>query len=193
MNVRPAHQPARFTFEDIDRMIDAGVFDQRTDRVEFIEGELRTMSPAGDEHDMLIQYLLEWSGDVTGEQYRFGCQQGVRLSKTQSMPEPDIFWLDVAHGRKRATPESVPLVIEVAASSLEYDLTVKQRLYAMENIPEYWVVDVATESIVVHRQPLSEFEDQSRYGTVETFKIGQSIAPLCQPEAALDLNWLFHG
>jgi Uma2 family endonuclease len=40
-------------------------------------------------------------------------------------------------------------VIEVAESSLAYDRSTKQRLYAETRIPEYWVVDCAAEAIEV--------------------------------------------
>ena len=35
------------------------------------------------------------------------------------------------------------LVIEVADSSLAYDLRLKSRLYALHGVPVYWVVDLA--------------------------------------------------
>jgi len=179
--------PVRFSLEDLERMIEAGIFDQRTGRIELIEGELRMMSPASYEHDDLIQCLNQWSFESSKKRFRIAVQQGLQLRLTQSMPEPDLYWIDARHKRdRRPTAEVVPLVIEVSVSSLAYDLGEKQRLYAMESIAEYWVVDPNTESVIVHRQPLSE-----RYATVTTFSIGQPLTPLCAADSNLDLQWLF--
>jgi Uma2 family endonuclease len=41
----------------------------------------------------------------------------------------------------------------VADTSLAYDRWTKLRLYAAAGIPEYWVVDCATETVEVHRGP----------------------------------------
>lgn len=178
--------PVLFTIDDLSRMIDAGVFVGRTGRIELIEGELRAMSPASEEHDDVVRYLDRWSQRVVGEQFHVAVQQGLRLLKTESMPEPDLYWVDASYRRGRPTPAVVPLVIEVGLSSLDYDLTVKQQLYAMEQIPEYWVVDPRSETIIVHRQPLG-----NRYAKVDTFGIGQTASPQCLTKATLDLHWLF--
>jgi hypothetical protein len=49
--------------------------------------------------------------------------------------------------------ESVALVIEVSDSSLDRDLGRKSVLYAAAGIPEYWVVDLAGERILIHVDP----------------------------------------
>jgi len=182
----PATMPVLFTVEDLNRMIGAGVFVGRPDRIELIEGVLRMMSPATEEHDDVIQYLIDWSQHVASGRYRIGSQRGIRLLKSESMPEPDVFWIDAAHRRGRPTSKVIPLVIEVAVTSMDHDLVTKQRLYAIEQIAEYWVVAPDTETVIVHREPVGE-----RYGKVETICIGQSVSPICIPEASLDLNWLF--
>jgi Uma2 family endonuclease len=145
-------------------------------------------SPAPEDQDDVIRYLTAWSNRVVGNRYQLAVQQGIRLLKTESLPEPDIFWVDASHRRGRPTPVNVPLIIEVTVSSQEHDLIVKQRLYAMEGIAEYWVVLPQSATIIVHRQPIGE-----RYANVETFGIGQAISPVCIPEATLDLEWLFRG
>ena len=50
-------------------------------------------------------------------------------------------------------------------TSLRMDLGPKARIYAAGRIPEYWVLDVQTREIVVHREPSgSEYEDVRRVG-----------------------------
>lgn len=97
------------------------------------------MSPVSDRHDLTILRLNTWSGQQqTDQQFEVGVQMGLRLRQTESMPEPDLFWIETGFG---ARPEIavVPLVIEVALSSLQYDTEDKARLYALEGLAEYWV------------------------------------------------------
>ncbi len=39
--------------------------------------------------------------------------------------------------------DSVALIVEISASTLDYDLLGKAAIYATAGIPEYWVVDIA--------------------------------------------------
>ena len=51
-------------------------------------------------------------------------------------------------------PADVLLVVEVADSSLAYDLGVKVPLYARHGIPEVWVIDATTRQTRVFREPV---------------------------------------
>ena len=184
----PVTTPVLFTIDAVNKMAEAGVFVGRTDRIELIEGVLTVMSPASEDHDDVIRYLTTWCQRHVGDRFQLCVQQGIRLLKTESLPEPDFYLVDAGHRRGRPTPAIVPLVIEVAVSSQEHDLVVKQRLYAMEQIAEYWVVLPESATIIVHRKPVGE-----NYSQVETFGIGQTISPICVPGASLDLDWLFRG
>ena len=53
---------ARLSLAEYDRMIEAGVFDQRRRRwLEFIRGEIREMTPIGSRHEVMVDKLAEWS------------------------------------------------------------------------------------------------------------------------------------
>jgi Uma2 family endonuclease len=45
------------------------------------------------------------------------------------------------------------LVVEVAETSLAYDLKTKATLYAAHGVPEYWVINASTLMTTVHTQP----------------------------------------
>ncbi len=184
----PVFRPFLFSVDDLTRMVDAGIFVGRTGRIELIEGELRNMSPASDGHDDIIRFLDKWSHRVVGENYFVAVQQGLRLLKTESMPEPDLYWVDVRHKRGRPTSAVVPLVIEVSISSLDYDLETKRRLYALDGIAEYWVVDSESETVYVHREPVD-----ASYSSIQVYQSPEQPAPQCLPDARLDLHWLFHS
>lgn len=45
------------------------------------------------------------------------------------------------------------LVVEVADTSLYYDLNTKASIYALYGVHEYWVINAVTLFTMVHRQP----------------------------------------
>src|ERR1700684_3465894 len=75
-----------------------------------------------------------------------------------SEPEPDLIVLnrDLSNFRSsNPSPQDLHLVVEVADTTLNFDLTVKAALYARAGIAEYWVPDVSGRRLIVHRQPKS--------------------------------------
>ncbi len=55
-----------------------------------------------------------------------------------------------AYGTARTRPL---LIVEIADSSVEYDLREKASLYATARIPEYWVVNSVDRVLEVFREP----------------------------------------
>jgi Uma2 family endonuclease len=178
------------TLTEYDRMIDRGAFDHLQRKIELIHGELIEMNPAGPLHDYLITYLSTWSGQQLDPTHTLlTSQTGLNLLDQASRPEPDLMWL--RKGNYRVTHPAagdVQLAIEVADSSLEYDLTEKRKLYASAGIIEYWIVDAAASVVHVFTNPKSE-----DYLTKQSFQIGDTIAPTVAPTAKLSLKDLFEG
>lgn len=178
------------TIADFDCMIAAGMFDPPNDRrVELIEGELREMSPVGNEHAEIVDLLNHWSFEViaTGKKFRVRCQQPLGIPELESVPYPDLAWVKEQNYREqKPTPDDVLLLIEVAQSSLRYDRGAKARLYAAAGIQDYWIVNVAAEQIEVHRQPTT-----TGYAETTVIEIGKKAKPLAFPKAALDVKKLF--
>jgi Uma2 family endonuclease len=52
--------------------------------------------------------------------------------------------------------EAALLIVEVADSSLSYDLTIKAPLYARFGVREYWVVEAWSLITHVHREPTAK-------------------------------------
>jgi Uma2 family endonuclease len=137
------------------RMGEAGILGPE-DRVELIEGEIIDMSPIGALHAAIVDVVARHFGRRAGESVFIRCQNPLRLDDV-SEPEPDISIL-----RPRADfyttshpgAADVLLVIEVAETSLAYDLGTKVPLYARHGIPEVWVIDAATRRIRVFRRPV---------------------------------------
>ena len=125
-----------------------------TDRVELIRGEIVEMSPIGPRHSAFVDTLTELLVTRLAGRATVSIQNPVVLSD-DSEPRPDLKILR-RRSYKQQTPEAddTLLLIEVAETSLAYDRSVKLRLYAEAGIPEYWVVDCATESVEIYRTPV---------------------------------------
>lgn len=157
-------------------------------RVELIRGEICKMSPIGPDHVEIVQRLNRWSHFSPAiAQVRISVQDPIDLVELDSVPQPDIAWLLPRDYRaNRPTPRDVLLIIEVAVTTLLDDLGEKCLLYAEAGIDEYWVVDVARQRIVVHRNP-----SLTGYQNIFERNCGESISPVAFPEARLDVDSLF--
>jgi Uma2 family endonuclease len=81
-------------------------------------------------------------------------------------------------------PEAL-LVVEIAETSLNYDLKMKSSLYAANGVPEYWVINAVTLQTTVHRHPT-----EKGYAASETLPADALLVPLLLPELAIALNEL---
>lgn len=154
---RTAPRRHRLTVSDFHRMGEAGIF-ATGDRVELIDGEVIDMSPIGALHAAIVALLTAFLCRSVGSGVIVWCQNPIRLDDS-SEPEPDIALLRPrADGYMSAHPgpEDVLVVIEVADTSLAYDLGMKVPLYARHGIPEAWVIDAATRQTRVFREPSTE-------------------------------------
>ena len=70
-------------------------------------------------------------------------------------------------------PGDVLLVVEVADTSIWYDAKVKAGLYAEFGIPEYWLLDIHKDVVVIRTDPAD-----GDYRQVETKRRGEAIQPL---------------
>ena len=153
----------RFSVEEYYLMAKAGIL-KEDDRVELIEGEIVEMSPIGSRHAACVRRLNQYLSQQVGSRALVSGQSPVRLGE-HSEPQPDIALLRPrADFYSTAHPGSadVLLLIEVADTSVEYDREVKVSLYAQAGIGEYWLVDLAGESIEVYQSPAPEGYRQVR-------------------------------
>jgi Uma2 family endonuclease len=174
---------ARLTLDQYDQMIRCGVFDGGPrQRLEFIRGEIREMTPIGSEHEEIVDRLVEWSFQSTSrKKVRVRVQESIGLPELESSPEPDLAWVvQRSYSRGRPTAADVLLVIEVAESSLAYDCGEKADLYAEAGIADYWVVNVPARTIEVRRDP-----EGGRYRTVRTCAGNDELRALCEPNLIL--------
>ena len=171
------------TLAEYDRMIAAGAFEPREQHhVELIHGEIREMTPIGSEHEVVVDCLNEWSiRSLPQGKVWVRVQNSIGIPELDSAPQPDLAWVARRdYSRGRPVGEDVLLVIEASESSLRFDLGKKAELYAAAGIADYWVVDIAARSIVVHRDPAA-----GRYRDVRTYAEADELRPLRMPQVSL--------
>ena len=64
------------------------------------------------------------------------------------------------------------LVVEIADSSLGWDLGTKAKAYAMFGVREYWVINARTLETTVHRHPAPD-----GYGDIATVPASDVLTP----------------
>lgn len=140
----PLTPHARFTVEQFHRLCEA--VPER--RLELIDGEVLDVIARGTRHSAVVNGLLdlitEWLRGLPASPWQLRVASPLALDD-RSEPEPDLALVRRRPDRYlqvHPTAADTLLVIEVADSSLRFDLEVKSRLYADAGIPNDWVVDV---------------------------------------------------
>jgi Uma2 family endonuclease len=163
--------PFRFTVDQYDQMIETGILTE-DDRVELIRGEIVPKMPIGSRHAATTKRLIRLIGPQVQSRAILGAQDPIRL--VDSEPEPDLSVLhrqadDYAGGHP--TSADIFLLIEVADSSLDRDRDEKGPLYAESGVPEYWIIDLDSDTAIVHRNPRPD----GTWATVTTHIRGDTL------------------
>lgn len=170
-----------WTAEDYQRAADAGVFGPE-ERLELVNGAIYRMSPQNASHTTVVGLI----DDALSEVFRTGHCVRIQMPLEvggNSLPEPDV--CVVAGSRRdylRRHPSEASLLVEVADTSVAFDLITKSALYASAGIPEYWVAVIPERVLVVHREPDTS---TGAYRSIVRLRDGESVSPLAAPDAKL--------
>lgn len=165
------------------RMAEAGLFEGLA--VELVEGEVIVMPPMGEEHARPVQELNALLVRALPPQLRVRPQLPL-APDDENEPQPDFAVVPESAGEDGETPPAALLVIEIASTSLAFDLKAKAQLYARAGIPEYWVLDVKKRELVVHRSPAT-----TRYRSVRRLHDLSHVTSAAVPGLTLDLRRVF--
>jgi Uma2 family endonuclease len=186
-HVRPTTQAAeglprwRWTTSEIERMAADGYFHE-DDRFELVGGDIVPMSPKSERRHEIIREVLA---------FRF-CRATPESIFVASVPQfnlaedtfllPDVLIHPAAVKTFDLLGKDALLVVEVAESSLAYDLGTKVQLYASHGVREYWVISAATLVTAVHTGP-------SAMGYDEIKEVGPNalLSPNLVPALAISL------
>ncbi|MCK5897383.1 MAG: Uma2 family endonuclease [Cocleimonas sp.] len=136
------------------RLGEANIFPPGS-RLELINGEIIDMAPIGSNHSGHINKLTQTLSRLVLDQAIVSVQNPVQLNDL-SEPEPDLMLLKPSsdfYSSHHPDASHVLLLIEVADSSLNFDQSQKLRLYAIHEIPEYWLLNLKDTCLEVYRQP----------------------------------------
>jgi Uma2 family endonuclease len=174
----------RLTVQDYHQMAEAGIF-RADERVELLNGSLISMSAKGTAHSSATTRTRKLLEARLGERVLLRVQDPVQLDD-YSEPKPDIaiVALDpLEYADHHPKPSEIFLLIEVADTSLAFDLDTKALAYARSGIPDYWVLDVQSRKLYVLRSPT----EQGYQSEVILAEMTQ-IAPLAFPDCVLEIR-----
>lgn len=172
--------PVRFTRDAIIQIADSAWFRQ-LGRVEIIDGVLIQMSPSWLPHSRAVYVVSHTLGNLTNDQFEISIDQLVLFGE-DGMHAPDIAFFDEGFSKREPDSSDLRFVIEIAETTLDYDLGTKATRYGAFGIPELWVIDLEGRRLVMHRDP-----QESGYADVRALGWNEEASPLIAPDVSITL------
>jgi Uma2 family endonuclease len=154
------------------------------ERYELIEGELIQKVAKDHPHIRSLMLVLEWLVGLFGINFVMP-DPSIDVAPEDnptSEPEPDIIVLAQPFRAlsTKPRPEDIRMLVEVAVSTLAFDLNTKAGLYARAGIADYWVLDVRGRRMLVHRDP-----EEGKYRSIVACSEDELVATLSAPAAQI--------
>jgi Uma2 family endonuclease len=173
----------KWSIEEWHDLVNSGVLTGK--KVELLAGEIIEMSPEGVPHrntnHKVVKYLRKLL-DGLAEVY-----ESHPITLDNSEPEPDIAIVrlpESIYDTHHPYAEDIYWLIEVSNETLTKDLEQKTIIYARNGIPEYWVIDLKNNQLIVHTKP-----QVNSYAQIIEYKAG-IVSPLAFPEIIIAINQL---
>ena len=170
----------RWSLADYHQMRDRGILDHR--RCELINGEIWDMAPEGEFHRFVNHRGVKYLRLVMQGKAEIFEAHPITLSHSEPQPDIAIVRLpDTQYLKHHPYPNDIYWLIEVADTTLAYDLGPKKQLYAAEGIQEYWVINVVKKELTVFTDLHNgEFLHQQNLSS-------GIISPTAFPDVAIDV------
>lgn len=173
----------KWSVADYRQMREFGILDRR--RCELIDGEIWDMAPEGQFHRFINDRGAEYLRRILQGKAKIFEAHPITLETSEPQPDIAIVRLpDTRYLKHHPYPADIYWLIEIADTTLTYDLETKRRVYAAAGIPEYWVVNIASRELIVFRDLQGD-----DFASRETLKEG-SIYPLAFPDLAIAVDSL---
>ena len=152
MTATLTHSTQKLTFEDY------LAYDDGTDtRYELVDGELLPMNPPRGKHIRAVRYLynhfeeaIEHKGEPWVVSWDYGIRTGVKKSRIADLVVLTEEQEDAILEQSAVLEEPPILVVEVVSpDDPARDYRYKRSEYAAKGIPEYWIVDLKKQQVVV--------------------------------------------
>ena len=153
--------------------------------VELLNGEVVEMIPEREEHS----YTNDDVAELLREKLRglAKIREAHPVTLDNSEPEPDIAIVKLPktiYLQHHPYPQDIYWLIEISYKTLARDLTEKSTIYARNNIPEYWIIDLVNKKLIVQTQPQNH-----KYSQIEEYTNGK-VSPLACPQIKIPLDQL---
>lgn len=164
----------RLTVQQYHDMVSRGILED-DNQVEFLEGILVKKMTKNRAHSLATRRLRILLESIVPAGFYVDSQEPT--STSDSEPEPDAM---VIRGRpedyRLHQPEAaqVPLIAEVADSSLQHDRIWKKRIYARAGVPIYWIVNLVQRQVEVFTQPSGEVANPD-YAQCQVFSLAEDF------------------
>ena len=162
-------------------------------RTQLINGEM-VVTEAGLRHQRIAfeigRLLANWLADNPG-QGEAGMPVDVHLDE-QNVFAPDVWWVPEEARPPRDAKRIVgspALAVEVRSpSTWRYDVGVKKRIYDRHGLTELWLVDTASDTVLVYRRSSPK---AGEFDVELECEAGESLTTPLLPGFSLDLAGLF--
>jgi len=154
--------------------------------VELLNGSLVVMPPIGIRHAAAVRRINKLFVVRFGDFCEVDVQSPMQLDG-KSEPQPDLLLLrpGITDDLVRPVPVDVLLLVEVADSTLNFDLTDKRDAYARNGIVEYWLLDLTQDQLLVFRDPAG-----LEYRSEAVLRGDEEVTPLCFPDTSVKVREL---
>lgn len=173
----------RWTTAQLIHLTELGVF-RAEDRFELIGGEIVPMSPTGRRHEVVAEEIEKAFDRAAAPGVFVRTERQFNLDD-DTYCKPDIFVIPDTIRSYDVRGNTVLLIVEVAKSSLEFDLGTKAATYAKLGVREYWVVNADTLDTRIHTKP-----NPSGFAETHDIAPNQTVTPLLVPQLALSMSQL---
>lgn len=173
----------RWTGDDLDRMIDAGIVREGTNAYLW-GGEIIEPMAEDQPHDLAVKALRKLLESRFPEAiWSVNPSQPIDL-REGFRPQPDLVVLlgpdaNFAGRGNRPKASDVALLAEVFGTTYADDKGEYLREYARAGIPQYWIVHLAGRRVEVHTEPVPE---EGRYGACRVFGAEELVPLIVPPE-----------
>lgn len=176
-----------FTVAEVERMVACGIL-REDERLELIGGELVPMSPKGLRHEAFKEALNRTWIPIMPEGMHVVPGTTFRLS-VDTYFEPDFIVYRSPVRLRDISGTNVQLAVEIADSTLGYDLHRKPAIYAGFGVRELWVVDAVRRVIHVHEGPGDGGYARITVASADTPLRARLVPELPLRLDDLDLDW----
>jgi Uma2 family endonuclease len=191
----------KFTVEQYHRLIDIGLFIEGN-RIELIRGDIIEMPAKRTPHSVCNSLLLKELYKLLGDLAMIRGQEPIILPP-DSEPEPDVVIARPKNDNylsSHPTADDILLIIEIADSTLKYDLgfaearsdrETKLPLYAEYNISNYWLFNLVDYHLEIYSEPFQDTQAKSNYRLKQILLPNEIVTLPYFPNLSLDLSLIF--